>query len=273
MELQQLVIFLSVLSLALAGESYASLPEEEYWEAVWPNTPIPTSLRELLKPGPQGVEIDDLPMEIDDTQYPKTFFYEHELYPGKTMNVQFSKRPYAQPYGVYFYMRDIKDVEKEGYTFDEVCVKKGPTKGEQKFCAKSLGTLIGFAISKLGKNIQALSSSFIDKHEQYTVDSVQNLGDKAVMCHRLNFQKVVFYCHEIHGTTAFMVPLVASDGTKTQALAVCHTDTSGMNQQMLHQIMKADPGSNPVCHFLGNKAILWVPNLVVDNGYNANVAV
>jgi hypothetical protein len=32
----------------------ASLPEEEYWKAVWLNTPNPTSLRELLKPGPQG---------------------------------------------------------------------------------------------------------------------------------------------------------------------------------------------------------------------------
>ncbi|CAJ2659952.1 unnamed protein product [Trifolium pratense] len=259
------------MQLALAGESNALLPEEEYWEAVWPNTPIPTSVRELLKPGPQGVEIDDLPMEVDDTQYPRTFFYEQELYPGNTMNVQFSKRPFAQPYGVYTWMREIKDIEKEGYTFNEVCVKKEAAKGEQKFCAKSLGTLIGFAISKLGKNIQALSSSFIDKNDQYTVESVQNLGEKAVMCHRLNFRKVVFYCHEVHRTKAFMVPLVANDGTKTQALAVCHTDTSGMNHEMLKQLMKADPGTKPVCHFLGNKAILWVPNLVVDNAYGANI--
>lgn len=43
------------MQLALAGESHASvLPEEEYWETVWPNTPIPNSLRDLLKPGPQG---------------------------------------------------------------------------------------------------------------------------------------------------------------------------------------------------------------------------
>ncbi|WJX73449.1 hypothetical protein P8452_57230 [Trifolium repens] len=244
MEFQHLLIYISVLSLALA-----SLPEEEYWKAVWLNTPNPTSLRELLKPGPQGVEIDDLPME-------------------------FSKRPFAQPYGVYTkiknQLREIKDIEKEGYTFNEVCVQKEAAKGEQKFCAKSLGTLIGFAISKLGKNIQALSSSFIDKHVQYTIESVQNLGDKAVMCHRLNFRKVVYYCHEVHGTTAFMVPLVDSDGTKTQALAVCHGDTSGMNHEMLQQIMKVDPGTKPVCYFIGNKAILWVPNLVVDNAYGAN---
>lgn len=211
-------------------------------------------------------------MEVDDTQYPRTFFYEHDLYPGKTMKVQFSKRPFAQPYGVYAYMREIKDTNKEGYTFNEVCVQKAAAKGENKYCAKSLGTLMGFAISKLGKNIQALSSSFINKEEQYTVESVQNLGDKAVMCHRLNFQKVVFYCHEINDTTAFMVPLVATDGTKTQALAVCHKDTSGMNHEMLHQIFKADPGNKPVCHFLGNKAILWVPNLALDNAYNNNFA-
>ena len=61
--------------------------------------------------------------------------------------------------------------------------------------------------------------------------------------------------------------------TKTQALAVCHADTSGMNHEMLQQIMKADPGSKPVCHFLGNKAILWVPNLGLDNAYGDNLVV
>lgn len=206
-------------------------------------------------------------MDIDDTQYPMTFFYEHEFYPGKTMKVQFSKNPFAQPYGILFYLGDIV---KERYTFNDVCVKSGPITGEQKFCAKSLATLIGFAISKLGNNIHPLSSFFINKHEQYTIESIQNLGEKAVMCHRLNFQKVVFYCHEIHGTTTFMVPLVASDGTKTRALAVCHTNTSGLNHEMLTKIMKGDPGNKPVCHFLGNKAIMWVPNLVVDNAYSAN---
>ena len=116
--------------------------------------------------------------------------------------------------------------------------KKAPNKEEDKYCAKSLGTLIGFTISKFGKNIQVLSSSFVTKQEQYTVEGIQNLGDKAVMCHRLNFQKVVFYCHEINATTALMVQLMAGDGTKTQALAVCHADISGMNHEMLREALK-----------------------------------
>ena len=270
MALRCLVMSLSVLfTLGLARESHAR--DEDFWHAVWPNTPIPSSLRDLLKPGPASVEIDDHPMQIEETQYPKTFFYKEDLHPGKTMKVQFSKPPFQQPWGVGTWLKEIKDTTKEGYSFEELCIKKEAIEGEEKFCAKSLGTVIGFAISKLGKNIQVLSSSFVNKQEQYTVEGVQNLGDKAVMCHRLNFRTAVFYCHEVRETTAFMVPLVAGDGTKTQALAVCHSDTSGMNHHMLHELMGVDPGTNPVCHFLGSKAILWVPNLSVDTAYQTNI--
>jgi len=183
------------------------------------------------------------------------------------MNIQFNKGLFKQPVTLLSWLKKVKDIDKEGYTFDELCIKREPIEGEHKFCAKSLGTLIGFAISKLGKNIQVLSSSFVSKQEQYTVEGVQSLGDKAVMCHGLNFKRVVFYCHQVCGTTAFKVQLVAADGTKTQALAICHSDSSGMNHEMLHQIMGVDPGTNPVCHFLGTKEILWVPNLAV---YTAN---
>jgi len=42
--------------LGLGGESHAQswLSEEDYWQAVWPNTPIPTALQELLKSVPSG---------------------------------------------------------------------------------------------------------------------------------------------------------------------------------------------------------------------------
>ncbi|RZB95101.1 Embryonic abundant protein USP92, partial [Glycine soja] len=150
--------------------------------------------------------------------------------------------------------------------------KEGP-KGEDKYCAESLETLMNFVISKLGKNVQAFSSSFLSKQEEYTVEGVHNLGGKAVMCHRLNFQKAVFYCHEVHETTAFMVPLLAGDGTKTQALAVCHFDTSVLNFELFRQIMKVDPGTNPLCHFLGNKSILWVPNLATEGASQTKIVV
>ncbi|CAL0322694.1 unnamed protein product [Lupinus luteus] len=272
MELHHLPIFIYVVfSLALAGKGHnnALLSDEDYWKAVWPNTPIPSGLRDLMKHDPTDTEITDLPMKIEDTQYPKTLFFKHDLYPGKTMNFQFSKDPFQQPYGVWL---TSDNVERERYTFKEICIQKGAPKAKQMYCAISLGTLMGFAISKLGKNIQVLSSAFVSKQEQYTLEGMQNLGDKTVICHRLNFENVAFYCHKSHASTAFVVSLVAGDGTKTQALAICHDDTSDMNHDMLYRMLKVDPGTNSVCHFLGNKSVLWVPNLVVDNAYSSNIA-
>ncbi|QHO56757.1 Embryonic abundant protein [Arachis hypogaea] len=223
------------LAFAIGSRGRELIPDEDYWQAVWPNTPIPNTLKELLKPGAQDSEINDVPMKVDDTQYPKT-------------------------------------PRKESFTFEDACVREAG-KGEDKYCAKSLSTLIGFAVSKLGKNIQPFSSSFLDKQTDYTIEGVHNLGDKAVMCHRLNFQSTVFYCHEIHGTTAYMVPMVAADGRRTQALAVCHHDTSGMNAEVLYEMLKIKPGTETACHFLGNKAVMWVPNMAVNSVYNnANMA-
>ncbi|RZB95102.1 hypothetical protein D0Y65_019523 [Glycine soja] len=175
-----------------------------------PNTPIPSALRDLVKPGPEGVEIDNLPMQIVDTQYPKTFFYEEDLHPEKTMNVQFSKSPFTQPFTVFAWLKglEIKDIEK-GHTFADICMMREHVEGERNW----------------ERTFKYFQVPFVDKQEQYTVEGVQNLGGKAVMCHRLNFRTAVFYCHVVHGTTAFIVPMVAGDGTKTRTLS-CGQDTA-----------------------------------------------
>lgn len=218
-----------------------------------------------------GVEMDDdLPMKVIETQNPNLFFFQSDLYPGKTMNVKFDKSEESQskpqPQNPLYFIALIKNMNKEGYTFNELCVKQKASMGEHKYCARSLRTLMDFVISRLGKNVEPLSSAFIGKEEEYSVEGVQNLGVKTVMCHRLNFIKTTLYCHDLNKiTNAFKVSLVAADGTKTQALAVCHGNTSEMNRHYLHKILKAnDPGTTPVCHFLGNKSILWVPNTVLD---------
>ncbi|KAK2369728.1 hypothetical protein QL285_082844 [Trifolium repens] len=54
-------------------------------------------------------------MEVDDTQYPRTFFYENDLYPGNKMKVQFSKRPFARD-GNYTQTRGAHPPESTGET-------------------------------------------------------------------------------------------------------------------------------------------------------------
>jgi len=152
---------------------------------------------------------------------------------------------------------------KERQSFDNYC--RSPSAiGEDKYCALSLKSMMNFAISKLGTNIKVISSSFSQNHDQYRVDEVKKIGDKAVMCHRLNFKDMVFYCHQVNATTIYMVSLVASDGTKAKALTICHHDTRGMNPDVLYEFFKVKPGTIPICHFVGNKAIAWVSDRVMN---------
>ncbi|RHN40496.1 putative BURP domain-containing protein [Medicago truncatula] len=136
--------------------------------------------------------------------------------------------------------------------------------GEDKYCALSLKSMMNFAISKLGTNIKVITSSFAQNQDQYRVDEVKKIGDNAVLCHRMNFKNIIFSCHQVNATTVYMVPLVASDGTKAKAVTICHHDTRGMNPDHLYKVLKVKPGTVPICHFIGNKAIAWVPNNVVD---------
>jgi len=153
--------------------------------------------------------------------------------------------------------------EKEKQVLGNYCGSPAAI-GEDKFCALSLESMVDFAISKLGTNIKVISSSFTQNQNQYVVDEVNKIGDKAVMCHRLNFKNVVFYCHQVNATTTYMVPLVALDGTKAEVLTVCHHDTRGVDPDVLYEILKVKPGTVPICHFVGNKAIAWVTDSDVN---------
>ena len=143
------------------------------------------------------------------------------------------------------------------------CEEKG-IKGEEKYCATSLESMVDFTTSKLGKNVEAISTE-VNKETQlqkYRVKSgVKKLGgDEAVVCHKQNYPYAVFYCHKTETTRAYSVPLEGEDVSRVKAVAVCHTDTSKWNPKHLaFQVLKVKPGSVPVCHFLPEDHVVWVP--------------
>ncbi|KAL2325998.1 hypothetical protein Fmac_025056 [Flemingia macrophylla] len=212
-----------------------------------------------------------MPIKVEEEKQYWTVFFEHDLHPRKLMHLGLHNHSDTQPSTITSWSRTTSQPfgawlgakVTERYNLDEVCGRPA-AKGEDKFCATSLKSMMGFAISKLGKNVKVISSSFAPNHDQYMVEEVNKVGDKAVMCHRLNFENVVFYCHQINATTTYMVPLVASDGTKARALTICHHDTRGMDPTVLYEVLKVKPGTGPVCHFVGNKAVAWVPYLVTS---------
>jgi len=200
----------------------------------------------------------------------KVLFLENDLYPGKIMR-GLQKLSNVQPFRSIGWLPIEKSnqqtetvTEKESYSLDEICGGP-PAIGEDKFCAASLESMKDFAISKLGTKIKSFSGYFAKNQDQYVIEEVKKIADRGVMCHKLNLGKDVFYCHQVNASISYMVPLIGSDGTRVNALAACHHDTRGMNPNLLDEVLKVKSGTVPVCHFVGNKAIAWLPIPVMSD--------
>lgn len=210
-----------------------------------------------------------------------TFFLEQDLHSAKKMKLYFPKTTSQAK----FLPRQVSDsipfsTEKLPEILNRFSVKpesaeakimketiedceEPSVKGEAKYCATSLQSLIDFSVSKLGKEVEVYTTE-VEKEAKMDfvigVNGVKKIGERSVVCHRQNYVYAVFYCHQVHATRAYAVSLVAADGTKAKAVAVCHTDTRFWSaQQFAFQVLKVKPGTVPICHFLPNDNLVWVP--------------
>ncbi|OMO91012.1 hypothetical protein COLO4_18705 [Corchorus olitorius] len=210
------------------------------------------------------------------------FFLEKDLHPRATMTLHFTEKTETSTFlprqiaqKIPFSSNKLPEILKKFSVTPgsaEAEMMKNTIKeceapqirGEKKYCATSLESMIDFSTSKIGKNVQAISTE-VEKRtplQKYTIAyGVQKIsGDKSVVCHKQNYPYVVFYCHKSEKTRAYMVPLEGADGTKAKALAICHTDTSAWNpKHVAFQVLKVEPGTIPICHFLPKDHIVWVP--------------
>ncbi|XP_068324138.1 BURP domain protein RD22-like [Pyrus communis] len=212
------------------------------------------------------------------------FFLEKDMRPGTTMKLHFTTNSNTQT----FVPRETAESfpfssNKLPEIFNQFSVKSGSVeadiitgtiqecenpaiRGEEKYCATSLESMIDFSTSKLGgENVRAISTEAGKGAtlQKYTIASgVKKLAaDKSVVCHKQNYPYAVFYCHATKTTRAYVVPLKGADRVNVKAVAVCHTDTSDWNPKHLaFQVLKVKPGTVPVCHFLPSDHVVWVPN-------------
>ncbi|KAL6006245.1 hypothetical protein ACLOJK_040291 [Asimina triloba] len=210
------------------------------------------------------------------------FFLEKDLRTGNKMNLFFSKAITASTVGDGEADRLALDEKNLPEILNEFSLEpeseeaqaiketietcNGPAnKGEEKFCATSQDSMVGFARTRLGANVQALRTT-VEKetsNQEYTVAAgVHEMKNrKSVACHQQTFVYPVYYCHETAATSAYVVPLVGKDGSEVKAVAVCHKDTSSWNPKHLaFQLLKVKPGAVPVCHFLPQDHVVWVQN-------------
>ncbi|MBA0795222.1 hypothetical protein Gohar_006115, partial [Gossypium harknessii] len=160
----------------------------------------------------------------------------------------------------------LKPQTREANTITETIggCERAAIDGEQKFCASSLESFIDLSIATLGKDIQLLSNQLSKETNNplFTIArGMQDMGENELICHKERYPRAVFLCHSINKTTVYKVPLLGRDGTKANALAVCHKDTSAWSpKHKAFQILKVKPGTVPICHFLAKDTLAWVSN-------------
>ncbi|KAL8256123.1 hypothetical protein R6Q59_031190 [Mikania micrantha] len=212
------------------------------------------------------------------------FFLEKDMHQGNVMNLHFTKTttptstflprnvadtiPFSSKklpkiYKLFSVKPNTIESESMMKTINE-CEDKG-IDGEKKYCATSLEGMVDFSASELGTNVKVVST-YVNtrKHtplQKYTIEEAKNLAsDRAVVCHKQKYPYAVFYCHKTTTTKAYVVSLLGEDGTKVKAVAVCHTDTGKWNPKHLaFRVLNVKPGTTPVCHFLPEDHVVWVP--------------
>ncbi|KAH6760626.1 hypothetical protein C2S51_017575 [Perilla frutescens var. frutescens] len=219
--------------------------------------------------------------QLHDDPNVALFFLEKDLYAGNKMNLHFSKPtnqetkflprkvadsiPFSsnklpEIYSMFSVNPDSDEAESMKKTIQE-CEDAG-IKGEEKFCATSLESMIDFSTSNLGEEVTAVSTEADSSDRKlYRIKAVMKKpSEKAVVvCHQQEYAYAVFYCHKTDTTVAYEVSLVGAGGAKADAVAVCHRDTAQWNPKHLaFQVLKVKPGTVPICHYLPENHIVWV---------------
>eukprot|EP00262_Sarcandra_glabra_P018822 TRINITY_DN689_c0_g1_i5.p1 TRINITY_DN689_c0_g1~~TRINITY_DN689_c0_g1_i5.p1 ORF type:complete len:311 (-),score=42.17 TRINITY_DN689_c0_g1_i5:193-1002(-) len=221
-----------------------------------------------------GGQIDNLPDEA-------IFFVKKDLRAGTEMTLNLNKISSGAPFlprkeadalpfssaklPEIFHHFSLEPQSLEAKVIEKLVqfCEKPSIKGEDKYCATSLESMIDFGTLKLGTYIKVIATMVEKKtvKQKYVVGTnAQKFGTtKSVICHPQNYLYAVFSCHMISDTKAYVVPLVGEDGTKAEAVAVCHMDTSAWNpKHIAFQMLNVKPGTVPICHFLLEDDIVWI---------------
>lgn len=223
---------------------------------------------------------------LRDPSLSSMFLLEKDLQSGSKVNLQFLERSSSPADGRVFSLpRSLADAipfssQKLSIALEKLNISQGSNKalameqtleecespairGENKYCATSLESMIDYSTSTLGTNDVNVFATDVGKGQQYTITGFpfrSTAGSKSVACHKKSYAYAVYYCHETEHTNTALVSLKGENGNSGEGVAVCHADTSGWNPQHLaFKVLNVKPGGAPVCHFIPNDHIVWLP--------------
>lgn len=141
-------------------------------------------------------------------------------------------------------------------------------KGETKFCATSLKSMLDFATKMLGgdTHLKVLTTTRLSNStillQNYTIleEPRETMAAKMVACHSMPYPYAIFYCHcQESNNRLFEILLGADNGDRVKASAICHMDTSQWDKDHASfKVLKTKPGASHVCHFVSTDSLVWL---------------
>ncbi|KAJ8763472.1 hypothetical protein K2173_002355 [Erythroxylum novogranatense] len=142
-------------------------------------------------------------------------------------------------------------------------------KGETKFCATSLESMLDFAQTTFGLDtkFRVLTTNHLTKPtatlQNYTIleEPKEIVAKKMIGCHIMPYPYVVYYCHSQEGgNRLFEFLLGGKNGERVKAAGVCHVDTSQWDSDNVSfRVLNIEKGTSPVCHIFQADDMVWIP--------------
>ncbi|XP_050941242.1 BURP domain-containing protein 5-like [Cucumis melo] len=287
------ILFLLITIIGI-GHSLAltTISPKLYWESMLPTTPLPKAILALLQPdfffspkshnGNPSLYIEENAGQkyayVDhphsqNSNVSSIFFLDNMLSIGSTYNLYFlnissknspflvrvaaNKYPFSSNKLLDILARfSIKPNTDEAKLIENTIMdcEVPPIKGEERYCATSLESMVDVVIMKMGKEVKVMSATVEDGMNP-TYSQVSTVVEKSkvnnLLCHKETYPYAVFYCHSNRGTRVYEVGFIDKDGKRANVLAVCHNDTSGWDpKHFAFKYLKVKPGGATICHFL-----------------------
>lgn len=141
-----------------------------------------------------------------------------------------------------------------------------------QICVSTLESMLDLVQKKFGSNTKfdlftsithpSKNSPLLQKYTFLKVPQ-QFPTKKMMACHPMPYPYAVFYCHgHVDGSSrVFKIPLRGENGDKVDAIAVCHSNTSGWDEDHISfKMLNMKPRSGPVCHFIPPNNFMWLPS-------------
>lgn len=191
----------------------------------------------------------------------------------KADSIPFSLKQLPQILSYFSFPSDSHQAQAVKETLQQCELK--PIKGETKFCATSMESMLDFVRTSLiiPTKSSSLSSFKLVKTSHLTKSNVhfQNYtifdtpmeiaAPKLVACHTMPYPYAIYYCHYQEGdNNVLKINLEGENGDRVEALAICHMDTSQWSPtHPSFQVLKLQPGDMPICHFFPADDFVWIP--------------